>query len=307
MSIITARKSLSSFMWEEWLSSLMKGEKGALWEIRGILCGIPSEKISPRETVFSSGRLWIFRRLKKLWDEAESLVHREFSPLLSIPRSMKGKVLFCIPEELLPLVCRFPDDGVIVEKLRMDWLRGLWGSCGSLYIPKSGYYMSFRIPSKEVETHAVVLLKKERFSFGRRFVQGKFEITLRNQEEIVTLLTRLGLVKTSLRMEEKAIVRSMRNRANKLVNCDTSNIRKSLEAASRQIEIARKAMNSLEFDSFSDILKKLIFSRLTNPSATLEELGKMQSPPVSKSTIKYRWKKLEDMFCPQAVCRASTR
>lgn len=293
-------KTLSSFMWDEWLTASPKNRAEAVREIRGILQGMAASRDSGSELQLSSGRLWIFRRLIRLWGEAELTYIHDFPSLLSIPRSLKGKVFLRIPERLAFLRLDLAEDMARFEKKRPDWLRGLWGSCGALYIPRSGYYMSFRVSSRETEHTAAAMLKKSGFSFGRRHIQGKHEITLRNQEEIVTLLAGFGLVKTSLRMEEKAIVRSMRNRANMLVNCDSSNIRKSLDAATRQLELARAAVSAPGFESLPDVLKNLVKSRVDNPSVTLEELGKLQSPPISKSTVQYRWKKLEHAMGPAA-------
>ena len=293
-------KILSSFMWDEWLTAACKDRTEALGEIRGILQGMRITERTGKELLLSSSRLWLFRRLIKLWGEADLGSIHEFPPLLSIPRSLKGKVFLRFPDKLLFLHENRMDDMSRFERKRPDWLRGLWGSCGALYIPKSGYYLSFRVPSRETELTAATMLKKSGFSFGRRHIQGKHEITLRNQEEIVTFLIRIGLVKTSLRMEEKAIVRSMRNRANMLVNCDSSNIRKSLDAATRQLEMARTALSAPGFESLPEVLKSLVTSRITNPSVTLEELGRLQSPPISKSTVQYRWKKLEQVLVPPA-------
>ncbi|MBL3538919.1 DNA-binding protein WhiA [Aminivibrio sp.] len=301
MANLNIGKTLSSFMWDEWLTAPPKNRAEAVREIRGILQGMAASGGSESELRLSSGRLWIFRRLIRLWGEGELGFIHDFPSLLNIPRSLKGKVFLRLPERLTFLRHDRTEEMAGFDRKRPDWLRGLWGSCGALYIPRSGYYLSFRIPSRETEHTAAAMLKKCGFSFGRRYIQGKHEITLRNQEEIVTLLAGFGLVKTSLRMEEKAIVRSMRNRANMLVNCDSSNIRKSLDAATKQLEIARAAVSAPGFESLPEVLKNLVKSRVANPSVTLEELGKMQSPPISKSTVLYRWKKLEQVMGPASV------
>lgn len=287
-------------MWDEWLTAPPKNKAEAVREICGILQGMTASGGTMNELHLSSSRLWIFRRLIRLWGEGELTTIHDFPSLLNIPRSLKGKIFLRLPEELTFLFHDPTEDMRRFEKKRPDWLRGLWGSCGALYIPRSGYYLSFRVSSRETEHTAAAMLKKSGFSFGRRHIQGKYEITLRNQEEIVTLLAGFGLVKTSLRMEEKAIFRSMRNRANMLVNCDSSNIRKSLDAAMRQLEIARTAVSAPGFESLPEVLKNLVRSRVANPSATLEELGKLQTPPISKSTVQYRWKKLEQVMDPAA-------
>lgn len=297
-------KTLSSSMWDEWLALPLEGKQSPLGEIKGIFQGMAAAG-KGEGAVLSSGRLWLFRRLSKLWKAGGLSSQWDFSSLLSIPPSLKGKVLFRVPEDLVSLFMGFDGEDLKPQR-HFDWLRGLWGSAGSLYVPRSGYYLSFRVPSKDVYRRASVILKHNGLIFGKRSTQAGHEIILRNQGEIVTLLARLGLVKASLSLEEKAIVRSMKNRANMLVNCDSSNIRKSLEAASRQIDLARAAMETQDFDSFPEVLQTLAITRIANPSSTLEELGKLQSPPVSKSTVQYRWKKLEqrmnfpfaDVFLP---------
>ncbi|MGI6784499.1 MAG: DNA-binding protein WhiA [Aminivibrio sp.] len=298
-------KTLSSSMWDEWTAGPCGDGRGALEEIRGIVQGTGLIPETGEEARLSSGRLWIFRRLSRLWEAAGLSDRADFPSLLLIPKTLKGKVSIRLPGNLAFLAD--PSAGPpLSDKEGPRRLRGLWGACGALYIPKSGYYMSFRTPSAEVERVAADMLKKNGFSFGRRFIQGRFEITLRNQEEIVTLLARFGLSRTSLKMEEKAIVRSMKNRANMLVNCDSSNIRKTLEAASRQLELAQAAAGSPGFESLPEVLKSLILTRVSNPSATLCELGLLQSPPVSKSTVQYRWKKLEQIMGPLVAGRRGT-
>ncbi len=293
MKPIDSRSTLTSSMWDEWTSSIASPGRAVEDEIRGIVSGLSEVASHERETVFSSGRLWIFRRLRMLWSAWENTRNYEFASLLNIPRSMKGRVFFRLPSEIYATFRERES-----ESRNTPWLRGLWGSCGSLYLPKTGYYLCFRISSRITEEKTAHLLQRNGFTAGRRKIQGKYEVTLRNQQEIADILASFNMVKTMLHLEEKAIFRSLRNQANKLVNCDASNIRKSLEASSRQIEISRNALELPDYDDFPAVLKDLISTRLANPSMTLEELGRIQSPPVSKSTIKYRWKKIEDLATP---------
>ncbi|NLB84127.1 MAG: DNA-binding protein WhiA [Synergistaceae bacterium] len=302
-----AGQSFSSLLRDEWVASPLPKAGNLKSEIRGILDGMIWKSDSVGGRMYSSGRLWIFRRLSKLWEASGIGREVAFGSLLTIPPSFRGKVAFRLPETKLPL---FFDEGVGQKKGReeeREWLKGLWGSSGSLYLPKTGYYMNFLLPDRRTEIRAAAILKREGVACGQRFVSGRYELTLRNQEEIVTLLSRFGLVKTPLSLEEKAIVRSMRDWANKIVNCDSSNIRKSLEAAARQIEIARAVLALPGNETLPEVLKALIACRIDNPSANLEELGNMQSPPVSKSTIKYRWKKLEEMIAPLGVGRSTLK
>lgn len=273
-------------MWDEWAASPFRGADGAAREIRGILDGLPVGKGSSEEILFSSRRLWIFRRLSTLWNGALLSEVALFPQLLSIPKKMKGRVFLRLPPHVLPVLRQRGRPGV-------EWLKGVWGSCGALYIPRTGYYMSFRAPSHRVGCQVAGVLRREGVFFGERRSHNRTEITVRNQEDIVTVLSRFSMNTSSLMLEERAIVRSMKDRANRLVNCDASNIRKALEASSRQMEIACSVAPHMEDPAFPDVLRHLVETRMENPSLSLEELGRIQMPPVSKSTVQYRWKKLE--------------
>ena len=291
-------KTFSSSMWDEWVAGPAGDREEALEEVRGIVQGIGTAGKAGSGIRLTSGRLWIFRRLSRIWERAGLTDEEDFGSFLDIPKTLKGRVSLQLPKRLAFLTSESPRLSPSFDRENPRRLRGLWGSCGALYIPKSGYYLSFRIPAARADAWASAMLEMMHFSYGKRLVQGRHEITLRNQEEIVTLLVRFGLSRTSLKMEEKAILRSVKNRANMLVNCDSSNIRKTLEAASRQLELAREAVSSPRFESLPEVLKTLASSRVANPSATLAELGQLQSPPISKSTVQYRWKKLAHLMGP---------
>jgi DNA-binding protein WhiA len=139
------------------------------------------------------------------------------------------------------------------------------------------------------------MLHKSRVSWRERPVHGKHEIILRDQEGIVSFLSKIGLANVSLRMEDKAILRSMRDQANRMRNCDTANIRKTLSAAEEQRELALKLLNKGLLATLPLPLKALVEARLEHPEESLSDLGSRLSPPVTKSTVKYRWRRLYEL------------
>ena len=140
------------------------------------------------------------------------------------------------------------------------------------------------------------ILKSAGFVLGVRKKSAQREIMVRDQQQIVTFLLRLGFVHTALALEETAIYRSMRSHANKLVNCDAANINKSLEAAQNQMKLIRELEEHNFIDELPDPLKELVYARKRNPSISLKELGQSLPRPISKSTVEYRWRKLENML-----------
>lgn len=98
-------------------------------------------------------------------------------------------------------------------------------------------------------------------------------------------------------MENVRVEKDMRNRVNRIVNCEQANIEKTLSASQRQVE----AIQSLErlggLRRLSPALLKTAELRLEYPDATLQELGEYFSPPVGKSAVNHRLRKLEQLAC----------
>lgn len=282
-------------LWDEWVSLpvVLPAED----EITGVLDGL-CHKSDGKTCCFTCNRLFTVRRLFKLWNASEPVRKGDDTSgirLLNSPKN-KGPIVFCI-------------DSLYAEKFfarslnlgrrtrNWNWVRGLWGSCGSLYIPKSGYFLVIRPPEGNGSGERIQsILKSAGFSIGVRKKGGSREIMLRDQQQIATFLSRLGFVQSVLALEETAIYRSMRSHANKLVNCDAANISKSVRAAQDQMSLIRKLEEIGAVEDLPDILKELVAARKANPSVSLRELGQSMSRPISKSTVEYRWRKLENIL-----------
>ena len=126
-----------------------------------------------------------------------------------------------------------------------------------------------------------------------RINRGRTEYMIRDIEGVVTILSRMGLVRTSLLLEDKAVIRSVRGMANKMVNCDAANIASTLAAARLQIALVNAIDEKELWSKLPPQLAEIARVRRENPSASLRELGQILSKPVTKSTVEYRWKKLE--------------
>lgn len=281
---------------DDWSTVLVDDRDEASIEVNGILSGLVAA-CDKEGMVFSSGRFFLFRKLKKLW-EVSGWGRSGQTLNLIIPAGRKGRVSLRLDEETVLKGIPLFGDLQTFESLSWHWLRGLFGSCGSLFLPRTGYYMVFRVSeasqwdsSKKLER---VLFSKG-ISFRKRQRHNFSEFVLRDQSSIVSMLSNMLMFKSSLLLEEKALLRSIKERANKVVNCDASNIRKSLESAQRQIELARVLLAEGDDLKLPEKLRELLYARLENPSATLYELGQALSSPVSKSTVKYRWGKIEQL------------
>lgn len=285
--------SLVTELWDEWSAFDLSNPECASSEAAGLIAGLRVGKREPEGAVsLASSRLWVLRRLLKLWKLSRWGTKLNLAGQMLVPENRKGRVQLIFPEELYDEILRFApwDPG---EKAKTwDWVRGIWGSCGALYVPRSGYYLVIRTTAEDAAERLKQILRKAHISGGGRTIHGTHELILRDQQEIVTFLSKVGLTGVSLLMEDKAILRAMRDQANRMRNCDTANIRKSLRVAEEQTALALRLREEGLLPTLPIQLQELVLTRLEYPEASLAELGDALSPSITKSTVKYRWKRL---------------
>lgn len=288
-------ESLTNLLWDEW-ATLPPGDPTD-FEVAGIVEGLPAIR-SNGKVFLSSKRLFCFRRLFHLWKLSRWGPTQDLGEALRFPPQHKGKVQLAFPEPLFYEISKASKN--LSFPKRWEWMRGVWGGAGSLYIPRSGYYLVVRSYSHGQKSRLLAqilsLFRVSHIMARRRFREGVDELVVRDQQDIVSILSFMGFSKAVLFLEEKSIIRSMKDRANKLVNCDSANINKSLVAAERQLEIAKKLQEHGWIENLPEPFKDLVLARLANPSISLRELGQILPKPVSKSTVEYRWSRLEDRF-----------
>ena len=115
---------------------------------------------------------------------------------------------------------------------------------------------------------------------------------LKEGEEISSFLALMGAAKAVLKFEEIRVIKETRNNINRLVNCETANLNKTINAAVKQIEDIKKLKKKKKFESLPENLKELAKLRLENPDSSYEELGKMLSKPIGKSGVSHRLEKI---------------
>ncbi|MDR1916145.1 MAG: DNA-binding protein WhiA [Synergistaceae bacterium] len=293
-------EKINTILWDE-LLSLPTAD--AAEEISGFLGTLPVS-YDNGAAVVNIRKLVAARRIVKLWKD---LNREAFDGKMSFDGGvlefdkLRGKVLFRIPLEIYSKFLSAGNTDVFfgshLIRRRWAWFRGTWGGSGAIYLPQSGYYMTMRIANQEnIGSRIQRVLGSVGIIPGIRTNRGGDEYMIRDQEKIVTCLSKMGLVRTSLLLEETAIMRSLRDRANKMVNCDSANISKSLSAARAQMALIETLDARGLWDRLTPSLTELAIARRENPSASLGELGQILSKPVSKSTVEYRWRKLESLI-----------
>lgn len=175
------------------------------------------------------------------------------------------------------------------------FLRGAFLGGGSVSDPKGPYHMEFVTQDEDM----VNLLTDTINYFGLKsnVVERKnsYMIYLKDGDNISDLLGLMGAHNNLLKYEDVRVLKGMRNSVNRIVNCETANLNKTIDASVRQIASINFFKENNLFDKLPDNLKQVAELRLKYPDLSLKELGQMMDPVLGKSGVSYRLKKIEDL------------
>lgn len=179
---------------------------------------------------------------------------------------------------------------------RQSYLRGVFLGAGSVNRPEGNYHLEI-ITNNLQYTEALVALMN-RFAGIHAKISSRKDwqiVYLKGSEQIATFLGSIGAHQALLNFENIRIVKGMRNQVNRLVNCETANLSKTVDASLKQIENIRLIEDSIGLNKLPSRLKVIAQLRLQNPDISLKELGKMVHPPVGKSGVNHRMRKIEEI------------
>ncbi|RKM59968.1 DNA-binding protein WhiA [Butyrivibrio sp. CB08] len=178
---------------------------------------------------------------------------------------------------------------------KRTFLRDAFLCTGSISDPNKGYHMEFVC---NYEGQAMLLKDLiESFDIEARIVQRKkyHVLYIKEGAGIVDLLNIMEAPISLMNLENLRIVKEMRNSINRKVNCEVANITKTINAASKQIEDITFIRDQMGFGGLPDNLREMAEVRLEHPDASLLELGKFLDPPVGKSGVNHRLRKLSEL------------
>ena len=125
--------------------------------------------------------------------------------------------------------------------------------------------------------------------------KNKYSIYIKEGEEISKFLALIGANKAVMKFEDVRVQKEMKGKVNRLVNCETANLNKTINASIEQISAIRKLQDTGKFNKLNDNLKEIANLRLENPDMPLVDLGKLLKNPVGKSGVNYRLKKIMEI------------
>lgn len=171
-------------------------------------------------------------------------------------------------------------------------IRGTFMGAGSINNPEREYHLEMEVTNEQNMNTVLDLLLE--FGIKAKYMEAKnkYYIYLKEGEEISKFLALIGAAKAVMKFEDIRIQKEMRGKVNRLVNCETANLNKTINASIEQIAAIRKLQENGEFKKLDDNLKEIALLRLENPDMSLIELGKKLKVPIGKSGVNYRLKKI---------------
>ncbi len=187
--------------------------------------------------------------------------------------------------------------GLLVQNscCRRAFIRGAFLAGGSISNPERSYHFEIVCAGEAKAAQLAGLMAA--FGIEAKTVVRKRHHVLYIKEgsQIVDLLAVMGANLALMDLENVRILKEMRGTVNRKVNCETANINKTVSAAVEQINDILYIRERIGFDKLPEGLEEIALARLEKPEATLKELGDSLSPPVGKSGVNHRLRKLREL------------
>lgn len=195
------------------------------------------------------------------------------------------------------LMMRHLTDPVLIKNscCKRAYLRGCYMAVGSMSDPYKSYHLELVCG---LQAQAEQLLKiLHDFSLDAKMIIRKkyYVVYMKEGENIADFLNITEAHKALMEFENTRIYKGMRNMVNRKVNCEAANITKTVNAATRQVEDIRLIREKMGLEGLPEPLRQMAYVRLENPQASLGELGKLLDPPVGKSGVNHRLRKLGEL------------
>ena len=175
------------------------------------------------------------------------------------------------------------------------YVRGTFLSGGSISSPEKQYQLEIACTTEENANRLISILKSLHLEARSIKRKNRFIVYIKDGDTISDFLGITGGMNSLLEFENIRILKDIRNSINREVNCDTANINKVVNAASKQIDDINLIIEKKGLDSLPEQLKTVAEARLEYPHLSLSELGEKLNQPLGKSGVNHRLKKISEI------------
>ena len=175
---------------------------------------------------------------------------------------------------------------------KKEFIKGAFLASGSVVDPNKNCHLEFVTGHKRLCDDMVKLLAEFGFTVKTALRKTNYVIYFKNTSDIADILTLIGAYNSVMEYHNIKIMKDMRNSINRKMNCDNANLTKVIDAAFRQVSAIEKLSRLGKLEELSEQLQEVARLRLENKELGLKELGEMMTPPLGKSGVNHRLRKL---------------
>lgn len=180
------------------------------------------------------------------------------------------------------------------DELQKAIVKGAFLGAGSITDPNKQYHLEIFFQERSNAEYILNLCKN--FGVYLKILENKDKVQLyiKDGEEISKFLALLGANRGVLAFEDVRITKEIKNNVNRLVNCETANLNKIVNASVNQVNDIKLIQKLNKFEELPDYLKEIALIRLENPDMSLKALGELLEKPIGKSGVNHRLQKIHD-------------
>lgn len=174
-------------------------------------------------------------------------------------------------------------------------VKGAFMSTGSVNNPENNYHLEMSFVEEKNAEYVLNICKSYDVNLKLLESKGKFILYIKEGEEISKFLALIGANNGVMKFEDIRTTREVRNNVNRKVNCETANLNKTIDASVNQVNDIKLIQKLNKFEELSEDLQAIASLRLEYPDLSLKELGEQLEPPLGKSGVNHRMKKIHEI------------
>jgi len=175
------------------------------------------------------------------------------------------------------------------------YLRGAFLSCGAVTDPNVDYHLELSTPYYRLSLDMLALMRELNLKVGLARRKGNNILYLKESEQIEDCLTMMGATDSTLELMGVKMIKNIRNNANRITNCESANIDKTVAAAMAQVAAIKEIDRRIGIKNLPDELREIAELRLDNPDISLRELSEKLQKPLSRSGVNHRMRRLMEL------------
>lgn len=176
-----------------------------------------------------------------------------------------------------------------------NFIAGIFLGCGSVTNPENEYHLEFVIPSEQLNIDMLSFFTSLELKPKSLVRKNSYVLYFKESESIEDILTFMGAQNATLDIMNIKIFKDVRNRVNRVRNCDIANCNKISNASAKQLQDIKLIMEENKFDTLPATLREIAHIRLQNPECSLNELGELLNPPIGRSGVNHRFQRIKQI------------